>query len=140
MLSQAAARNLGRKIKASLKADRVKHAATTTALDVEGCLAAGEFIEAWHYLKRWYRLVEDQAPKPCPDTLAKQTKERIQLYATVTSLGRAMRNYVDPSAVPDMAPTIFLHQAPRLSPWRTSRQGHGDNHYGGQAATTACVG
>ena len=45
MLSQAAARNLGRKIKASLKVDRLKRAATT-ASNVEGCLAAGEFVEA----------------------------------------------------------------------------------------------
>ncbi len=86
MLSQAAARNLGRKIKASLKADCLKHAATT-ASNVEGCLAAGEFVEAWRYLKGWYRLAEDGAPKPCPETLAKQTEERIQLYAAVTPLG-----------------------------------------------------
>ena len=50
MLSQAAARNLGRKIKACLQADCLKRAATK-ASNVEGCLAAGEYIEAWRYLK-----------------------------------------------------------------------------------------
>ncbi len=50
MLSQAAARNLGRKIKVCLKADCLQRA-VTTASNVKGCLAAGEYIEAWHYLK-----------------------------------------------------------------------------------------
>ena len=86
MLSQAAARNLGRKIQACLKADRLKRAATT-ALNVEGCLAAGEYIEAWRHLKGWYCLAEDRAPKPCPETLAKQTDERIQLYTAVPPPG-----------------------------------------------------
>jgi hypothetical protein len=86
MLSQAAARSLGRNIKACLNADRLKRAATT-ASNVEGCLAAGNYIEAWHYLKGWYCLAEELAPKPCPDTLAKQTEERIQLYTAAPPRG-----------------------------------------------------
>ncbi len=86
MLSQAAARNPGRKIKACLKADHLKQAATT-ASNVEGCLAVGEYIEVWRHLKGWYRLAEDRAPNPCPDTLAKQTDERIQLYTAVPPPG-----------------------------------------------------
>ena len=104
MLSQAAARNLGRKIKACLKADRLKQAATT-ALNVEGCLVAGDYIEAWRYLKGWYRSAEERAPKPCPETLAAQTEERIQLYTAVPPPGWAMRINVDFAAVPDAAPT-----------------------------------
>jgi hypothetical protein len=104
MISQAAARNLGQKIKACLKADCLTQAATT-ASNVEGCLAAGEYIEAWRYLKGWYRLAEDRAPKPCLETLAKQTEERIQLYTAVPPPGWAMRFNVDPSDVPDVAPT-----------------------------------
>ncbi len=103
MLSQAAARNLGRKIKACLKADCLMRAATT-ASNVKGCLAAGEYIEAWCYLKGRYRSAEDQAPKPCPETLAKQTEERIQLYTAAPPPGWAMRFIVDPSDVPDAAP------------------------------------
>jgi hypothetical protein len=49
------------------------------ASNVEGCLAAGEYIEAWWYLKGWYRSAEERAPKPCPETLAPQTEERIQI-------------------------------------------------------------
>jgi hypothetical protein len=86
MLSQAAARDLGWKIKACLKADRLKQAATT-ASNVEGCLAAGDYIEVWRYLKGWYRSAEEQAPKPCPETLAAQTEERIQLYTAVPPRG-----------------------------------------------------
>jgi hypothetical protein len=58
MLSQTAARNLGQKIKVCLKADRLQRA-TTTALNVKGCLAAGEYIEAWCHLKGWYPSAED---------------------------------------------------------------------------------
>jgi hypothetical protein len=104
MLSQAAAHNLGRKIKVCLKVDHLQLAATT-ALNVEGCLVAGEYIEAWCYLKGWYCLAEDRAPKPCPETLSKQTEERIQLYTAVPPPGWAMRFNVDPSNVPDAAPT-----------------------------------
>jgi hypothetical protein len=103
MPSQTVARNLGRKIKVCLKADRLQ-CATTTALNVKGCLAAGDYIEAWHHLKRWYRSAEVRAPKPCPEKLAKQTDERIQLYTAVPPLGWAMRFNVEPSAVPDVAP------------------------------------
>jgi len=81
MLSQTAVRSLGQKIKACLQADCLKRA-ETTASNVKGCLAVGEYIEAWCYLKGWYRSAEDRAPKPCPETLAKQTDERIQLYTT----------------------------------------------------------
>ncbi len=75
MLTQAAARKLGRDVRACLKADRLLRA-KNPALNVEGCLAAGEFIEVWHHLKGWYRLAEDQAPKPCPKTMAKQTRQK----------------------------------------------------------------
>ncbi len=102
MLSQAAAHNLGWKIKICLKVDRLQRAATT-ALNVKGCLAAGEYIEAWRYLKGWYCSAEDRAPKPRPETLAKQTEERIQLYTAVPFPGWAMRFNVDPSDVPDAA-------------------------------------
>jgi hypothetical protein len=77
----------------------------TTASNVKGCLAAGEYIEAWCHLKGWYHTVEDQVPKPCPETLAKQTDKRIQLYTSAPPLGWAMQLNVDPSNVPDAAPT-----------------------------------
>ncbi len=50
-------------------------------------------------------MAEDRAPKPCPETLAAQTEERIQLYTAVPPPGWAMRFNVDPAPVPDAAPT-----------------------------------
>ncbi len=80
MLTQAAACKLGQDVRACLKADRLLWA-KNTASNVVGCLAAGEFIEAWSHLKGWYRSAEDRAPKPCPKTMAKQTWEKVELYA-----------------------------------------------------------
>ncbi len=50
-------------------------------------------------------MAENRAPKPCPDTLAKQTEERTQLYPAVPPPGWAMQLNVDPSDVPHAAPT-----------------------------------
>ena len=86
MLSQTAARGLGRQVKARLAADRLK-CAKNTALTIEGCLAAGDFVEAWHNLKSWYCSVEDQALKACPETLALQTAERVELNTVVPPWG-----------------------------------------------------
>jgi hypothetical protein len=50
-------------------------------------------------------LAEERAPEPCPETMAAQTEERIQLHTAVSPPGWAMRINVDPAAVPDAAPT-----------------------------------
>ena len=104
MLSQAAAHLLGREIKARLKADCLLRA-TNTASNIKGCLTVGEFVEAWRNLKGWYPLAEDQAPKPCPESLSKQTQERIDLYAACTPLGAMPQFHVNPTPFPDAAPT-----------------------------------
>jgi hypothetical protein len=57
-----AAHLLGWEIKAHLKADCLLHA-KTTASNVERCLAAGEYIEAWGHLKGWLLLVRVLSPK-----------------------------------------------------------------------------
>ncbi len=61
----------------------------------------GEFIEAWRHLKGWYRLAEDQAPKPCQETLAKQTQERINLYAAHQPPEEMLPLHIDPAPIPD---------------------------------------
>ncbi len=104
ILSQATARSLGREITARLKADRLLRA-KTTASNIKGYLAAGEFVEAWRHLKGWFRSAEDQPPKPCRETLAKQKQERIDLYAVRTPHGEMLPFHVDPAPVPDAAPT-----------------------------------
>jgi hypothetical protein len=82
MLSQTAARRLGRQVRAHLAADRLERA-KNAASKIKGCLAAGDFVEAWRHLKGWYRTAEDQAPKACLETLASQTAERVELYTAV---------------------------------------------------------
>jgi hypothetical protein len=78
MLSQTTARGLGQQVKVRLAADRLERA-KNTASRIEGCLAVEDFVEAWRNLKGWYCSVEDRAPKACPETLALQTAERVEL-------------------------------------------------------------
>ncbi len=104
MLSQTAVRGLGRQVKAQLVADHIKCAKDTVSM-IEGCLAVGDFVEAWRNLKGWYCLVEDRAPKTCPETLASQTAERVELYTTVPPPGWLMPINVTPIPVPDGTPT-----------------------------------
>ena len=47
---------------------------------IEALLAEGDLEEAWRSLKGWYHAVEDRAPKPCYESMEKQTKERLELY------------------------------------------------------------
>ena len=103
MLSQTALRGLGQQIKAQLTAD-CQMCATNAASNIEGCFAVGEFVEAWCYLKGWYCTAEDQAPKTCPEMLACQTAERVELYTAVTPPGWEMRINVTPTAVHDEPP------------------------------------
>jgi hypothetical protein len=104
MLSQTAERGLGRQIKVRLAADRLERAKNTTST-IEDCLAAGDFVEVWRNLKGWSRLVEDRAPKACPETLASQTAERVELYTAVPPPGWLMPINVTPIPVPDGTPT-----------------------------------
>jgi hypothetical protein len=76
-----------------------------TALNIEGSLATGEYIKAWCHLKGRYRSADDRAPKPCPEMLAKQSNERIQLYTAVPPPGCVMHLNIDSLDVSDAAPT-----------------------------------
>jgi hypothetical protein len=49
-------------------------------------------------------LAEDRAPKPCPKTMAKQTRERVELYAARTPPGLPLPIQVNPALVNDVAP------------------------------------
>ncbi len=82
MLSQTALRGLGWQVKGHLAADCLLHASNTVS-KIKGSLAVGEFVEAWCHLKGWYQSAEDQALNACPETLALQMAERVELYAAV---------------------------------------------------------
>ncbi len=99
MLSQTAACGLGRQVKAQLAADRLERA-KNTALTIEGCLAVGDFVEAWRNLNGWYHSVEDRAPKACLETLASQTVERVELYTVVPPPGVVDAHQHDPNPCP----------------------------------------
>ncbi len=103
MLSQTALCGLGRQVKVHLVADCLLCALNTTS-EIQGSLSAGEFVEAWRHLKGLYRSVEDQAPKACPETLALQTAERVELYTVVPSSGWSLPINVTPIPVPDDPP------------------------------------
>ena len=85
-LSRANTRRLGRKVKASLQKDRQKRAATAASA-IEGHLDSGELQEAWRCLKGWYATASDKAPKPCYESMVKQTKKRAELYRKVPPWG-----------------------------------------------------
>ena len=104
LLTQTLARQMGRKVKASLKVDRTARA-EAVATEVEGHLHNGELKEAWRSMKGWYRAAEGRTPKPCYQTLASQTKERIALYAKREPPGNGVPINVTPYPVDDDTPT-----------------------------------
>ncbi len=63
-LSQRQSRQLGRRIKVSLKADRRKQAEDAVNI-FEGHLVAGDLVEAWRFCKGAYRTAVGREPKPC---------------------------------------------------------------------------
>jgi len=103
-LSQANRRALRRQIDASLKVDR-RERTRKVGETVTAHLGNGELQEAWHSIQGWYRAASDRAPKPCRQTLERQTREREELYARVPSPGDPIRINVDPKPVRDDAPT-----------------------------------
>lgn len=63
---------------------------------IESELAAGNLKEAWGTAKRWYRQASDMPPKPCYNSLEKQTEEREELYGKRVPPGDDIPINVDP--------------------------------------------
>ena len=80
------AEKMRRKIKASLKEDRVERAHKTGEV-VSGHLAKGEVKKAWECVQGWYRKSLGQQQKQCHKAMEKQTLERKALYAKVPPPG-----------------------------------------------------
>ena len=81
-LTTCHARRMGREIKSLLTAD-CKQRAANAASTVESRLSNGAVKEAWRAFKGWYRSAEDRPPPACPETMVRQTVERVELYARV---------------------------------------------------------
>ena len=103
MLSLAATRRLNRQVKALLNSDR-KQRAKTAAETIEDHLGSGNLKEAWRALKGWYAQASDRLPKPCYDSMVKQTAERVKLYEKVPPPGDPIPINVDPFDLDDSVP------------------------------------
>ena len=70
-------RRLGRAIKASLMADRRRHAEEAEA-EVEALMGAEPPLiqVAWHRIEGWYKAAVDRAPPPSRVTIERITAER----------------------------------------------------------------
>jgi hypothetical protein len=95
---------MGREIKSFLAADCKQHA-TNAASTVKSHLSNGAVKEAWCALKGWHRLAEDQPPSACPETIAKQTAEQVELYVKVPPMGAPLPFNFPYFEVPDGLPT-----------------------------------
>lgn len=102
-LNQNGERRLGRKISQSFAQDR-KDRAAKAAGEIEAALGLGDIKESFNIAKRWYRAAEDRAPKPCYESMAKQTAEREELYRKVIPPGDPIPINVDPYEVQDEVP------------------------------------
>jgi hypothetical protein len=103
-LPPAATRRIGCEIKSSLAAD-CKQRAANAASTVESHLSNGAVKEAWRALKGWYRAAEDRPPPACPETMAKQTAERVELYARAPPMGTSLPYNFPYFKIPDGVPT-----------------------------------
>ena len=103
-LTQRVERQLGRRIKQSLKSDRQERA-RKAGVEITDHLSNGELKDAWSVAKRWYRLASETAPKPCYHSLEKQTAERVDLYQNVVSPGDDIPIHVEPFEIRDDVPT-----------------------------------
>ena len=94
---------MSRKIKASLKEDRVERARKVgEAVSVH--LAKGEVKKAWKCVQGWYRKLLGQQQKQCHQAMEKQTLEREALYAKVPHPGNHIPCNVPTTDINDKEP------------------------------------
>ena len=103
-MSYSEGRKLGRKIRASLKADKIERARKVGEQASIHC-QNGELGEAFRTLRGWYREAGDRAPKPCYQAMEDQTVEREKLYDYVKPPGEGIPSSVERPAQDDFAPS-----------------------------------
>jgi hypothetical protein len=72
---------------------------------IEAELAKGDMQEAFCLLKRWYQVASDTMSRPCPQTMAQQTKERVELYRQRDSPGELLPINLQGPAILDDVPS-----------------------------------
>ncbi len=93
-----------RGILSSLKDDRIEQT-KRVGQSIEAELRGGDVQEAFRLLKGWYRAATEVEARPCPQTMERQTAERIALYTGRTPPGEPLPINVDPAPIPDGVPT-----------------------------------
>ena len=122
-LTRRLGRKLTRRIKRLLGEDRVERARRAgekaTLLPAEG-----NEKEAWAVVKGWYRQATEKPSKPCHRTMARQTKEREDLYARQEPPGDPIPCNVSRPPLADGAPPDSELRAAVNKP-RNGRAGDG---------------
>ena len=106
-LDNRLSRRYGRRIRASLKADRLERVRRIGEAICKH-LEAGELKEAWRLLNGWYRASTDAPQKRCHNSMERQTREREDLYAEAPPEGDPIPCNVEPIEVEDGAPSDAL--------------------------------
>jgi hypothetical protein len=68
-------------------------------------LEKGDVQEAFRLLKGWYQAASETVLCPCPQTMAQQTEEWVELYRRRDSLGELLPINLQGLAVPDNVPS-----------------------------------
>jgi hypothetical protein len=72
---------------------------------IEAKLTGGNVQESFCHLKGWYRAASETTTRPCPQTMVKQTAERIDLYRQRDPPGEPLPINIDLIPVDDGAPS-----------------------------------
>jgi hypothetical protein len=103
-LCQIGARRMQRQIWAALRGDREARTLRVGNL-IEAKLAGGDVQEAFRHLKGWYRAASETTTRPCPQTMARQTAKRVDLYARRDPPGEPLPTNIIPIQLNDPAPS-----------------------------------
>ncbi len=103
-LPRAEGRRAKRLIWASLRNDkRARTKGVGNAIEAE--LAKGDVQEAFCLLKGWYRAASETVAHPCPQTMARQTEDRVELYWQRNSPGDLLPINLQGPAIPNNVPS-----------------------------------
>jgi hypothetical protein len=103
-LCQTGGRHLQQKIWDALRGDRRTQTAQVGSM-IEAKLAGGNVQESFRHLKGWYRAALETTTRPCPETMVKQTAERVDLYRQQDPPGAPLPINIDPILVDDGTPS-----------------------------------